>query len=341
MQERLASIFFLSFMTLLIHSSKAGLRIEFIGNKKEFQQGESVVFHARIHNQTDSVVGLCWNSSFDIYSFTYGRPGEKLLHFSDTGLLNDDSAIRYCYSHPPVYEFYDISPAYCRLCSNESVVIEPGQVLDYPMLVNECPDLENCACLGKYRHLLPRGDYAFRAKFVFANGRAYEAQYRFAIIAPDAEWRQKLNVFGNFVERLYSGYTREQRDSLLFDYFQQCDDSRLASKIILRYWESNIDWQRKGRMLTKADTWLVYLILNREAFVFPEGYWYSYDKKDPEYYRVMFRQMKPYQRVYSEYLKERLAVIARHWDSAYRNRLSLPPVTEYQLQRVKIYSVKK
>jgi len=342
----------LSFICLsLTGTAQHPIQIDLSG-KKRFELGEPIILYAQIRNNTDSVIGLCheW-SGFSVYSITHSLPGDSLWHDPQTGQF-----IREVYSHtitPKTDGVYEVRNRTCPANSNLSLMIEPGKKLYYPMFISECPMINNDACKGRYDYLLPVGDYRLDANFSFSNGKLFRGNFSFEIEKSSPDLQKKIENFGELSQNYYSSHIQKSdqyKDKAydpaisdpLYHYILESEDDVMTTKALLRianFYGRN-EWLLFWyfRVLEKADDQLLYYLINE--FVGKDFFLYKDKAEALRIYDRLLRSLKKRDRVFSEYLLERLWA-RLHYAENERYRQKPFSIQEADLEGLKIYSAKK
>ena len=340
----------------LIGLSLAGIAQQAIqidlSGKKQFELGEPIILYALIRNNTDSVIGLSWEGTFfSLYSVTHSLPGDSLWHDPLTGQF-----IREVYSHtitPKIDGVFEVRNRTCPANSNLALMIEPGKTLYYPMLISECWGINNDGCMGRYRHLLPRGRYHFQGDFSFCHGQLFRGRYEFEIIGTSPDFQDRLEEYAplldSFLVHHYFGdaFVRDKKydaavSDPLYEYLLKKADSRIVSKALIQFAsfcgqnEWTLFWYL--RILEKADDQLLYYLLNE--FVGKDFFLYKDKAEALRIYDRLLQSLKKRDRVFSEYLLERLWA-RLHYAENERYRQKPFSIQDSDLEGLKIYSVKK
>jgi len=334
----------------LAGTAQQAIQIDLSG-KKQFELGEPIILYAQIRNNTDSAIGLCreW-SDFSVYSITHSLPGDSLLHDPLTGQF-----IREVYSHtitPKIDGVYEVRNRTCPVSSNSALMIEPGKTLYYPLLISECWGINNDGCKGKYRYLLPKGIYHFQADFSFSNGQLFRGRYEFEIIGTSPDFQEQLMEYtpllDTFLVHHYFGdaHVKDKKyDAAVsdpyYEYLLKSADNRIVSKALIQLSKiSGTEWMVFWyfRVLEKADDLLLYYLLNE--FVAEDFFLYKDKAEVLRIYDKLLQSLKKRDRVFSEYLLERLRTKLRYSDHGRYSQEKFP-INEADLEGLKIYSAKK
>ncbi len=329
-------------------SAQRPIQIDLLG-KKRYELGEPIILYIQIYNNTDSVIGLCreW-SDFSIFSVTHSLPGDSLWHDPLTGQF-----IREVYSHtitPKIDGVYEVKNRTCPANSNSALMIGPGKMLYYPLLISECWGINNDGCKGRYRYLLPKGTYHFQADFSFSNGQLFRGRYEFDILDTSPGFQSHLGEYASLLDSFlvhhYFGdaYVRDKKydaavSDPLYEYLLQNADSRIVSKALIQFsvFSGRNEWLLFWyfRVLEKADDELLYYLINE--FVGNDFFLYKDKAEVLGIYDRLLQSLQKRDRVFSEYLLERLRAKLRYSDHGRYSQEKFP-VKEADVDGLKIYS---
>ena len=241
----------------------------------------------------------------------------------------------------------------CSLTSNEACIIEPGKVFFFPLLVSDCSDIEFIGCRGKYNFLLPKGDYRLDINWGFNNNQRFVRSYEFSIVETSIELSNTLGIYNELANNflidhvLGPDYNKGKKyDPMvgdpLYDAILNDGDSILVSKSLLMisdYFAVN-EWLLYWYLsiIKMSDNTLMFYLINN---LISQNFLLMRDKEQViRVYDALLKGLENHERIYSEYLLERLRVKIQYSNNEKygRDRYS---ISVNDLKSLKIYSKKR